>query len=83
MAYKNAREVLPETLLRQIWKYVEGETIYIPRRQDARAAWGSLSGTRREYEERNARIRRRAEEASVEEVAKEFCLSVESIRKIL
>ena len=84
MAYKNAREVLPESLLRQIWKYVEGENIYIPKREENRAAWGSRCGTRREYEERNEMIRRRyAESASIEELAREFCLSVESIRKIL
>ena len=61
MAYKNAREVLPEALLRQIWKYVEGENIYIPKKEEQRAAWGSRSGTRRLYEERNEAIRRRAE----------------------
>jgi len=84
LAYKNAREVLPDALLRQIWKYVEGENIYIPKREEHRAAWGSRCGTRQEYEERNKQIRRRyAEEASVEELAKECCLSVESIRKII
>ncbi len=83
MAYKNAREVLPESLLRQIWKYVEGENIYIPMKPQTRAAWGSRCGTKQLYEERNEAIRRRAAEAGVEETAKEFCLSVESIRKIL
>lgn len=82
--YKNAKDVLPEALLRQIWKYVEGENIYIPKRQECRAAWGSLNGSRREYEMRNEQIRQRyAEEATLEELAKEFCLSVESIRKIV
>jgi hypothetical protein len=83
LAYKNARDVLPESLLRQIWKYVEGENIYIPKKQEQRAAWGSRSGTRRLYEERNEAIRRRAAEVGVEEAAREFCLSVDSIRKIL
>lgn len=84
MAYKNARDVLPEALLHQIWKYVEGENIYIPRRQECRAAWGTRSGTRMEYDARNEEIRARyAENASIEELADEFCLSVESIRKIV
>ena len=82
--YKNAKDVLPDALLRQLWKYVEGETIYIPKREQCRAAWGSLSGSRREYEMRNEKIRRRyAESATLEELAEEFCLSVESIRKIV
>lgn len=76
--------MLPEALLRQIWKYVEGENIYIPKREESRAAWGSLSGSRLEYEARNEKIRARyAAEATVEELADEFCLSVESIRKII
>ena len=82
--YKNAKDVLPDALLRQLWRYVEGETIYIPKREQCRAAWGSLSGSRREYEMRNEQIRRRyAESATLEELAEEFCLSVESIRKIV
>ena len=82
--YKNAKDVLPDALLRQLWKYVEGETIYIPKREQCRAAWGSLSGSRREYEMRNEQIRRRyAESATLEELAEEFSLSVESIRKIV
>lgn len=82
--YKNAKDVLPDALLRQLWKYVEGETIYIPKREQCRAAWGSLSGSRREYEMRNEQIRRRyAESATLEELAEEFCLSIESIRKIV
>lgn len=84
MAYKNAKDVLPEALLRKIWKYVEGENLYIPKREESRAAWESSSGARKEYEERNQLIRTRyAESENIEELANEFCLSIESIRKIL
>ena len=84
MAYKNAKDVLPPALLQQLWKYAEGEYIYIPKKEHSRAAWGSASGARREYELRNEQIRSRYKNhASVEELAREFCLSVESIRKIL
>ncbi len=84
MSYKNARDVLPQALLSQLWQYVEGEALYIPRKTERRAAWGSESGARREYEERNGRIRARyAENATLEELAEEFCLSVETIRKIV
>ena len=30
MKYKNAKDIFPENLLRQIQKYVSGELIYIP-----------------------------------------------------
>ena len=84
MAYKNAKDILPPKLLSQLWKYIEGDTLYIPKRGEERAAWGSANGTRREYQLRNEEIRRRyAQNESVEELARAFCLSVESIRKIL
>lgn len=84
IAYKNAKDILPPKLLSEIWEYIEGDTLYIPKRGEERAAWGSSNGTRREYELRNEEIRRRyAENESVEELARKFCLSVESIRKIL
>ena len=84
MSYKNAKDVLPAELLDEIRRYVEGEALYIPRRKASRAAWGSESGARREYEERNGRIRARyAENATLEELSKEFCLSVDTIRKIV
>ena len=31
MQYKNARDVLPDRLLKELQQYVSGETIYIPR----------------------------------------------------
>ena len=30
MGYRNAQDIFPEGLLRQIQRYVAGETIYIP-----------------------------------------------------
>ena len=43
MGYRNAQEIFPEGLLKQIQRYVSGETIYIPAR-DERKAWGETSG---------------------------------------
>lgn len=38
MAYRNAQEIFPEGLLKQIQRYVSGETIYIPAGEE-RKAW--------------------------------------------
>ncbi len=71
-------------LLCQIWEYIDGDTLYIPKKGEERAAWGSSNGTRLEYDRRNEEIRRRyAQNESVAALADEFCLSVESIRKII
>jgi inorganic pyrophosphatase len=40
MSYINAEVILPETLIRQIQKYIDGVYIYIPRKPGTRHAWG-------------------------------------------
>ena len=52
MAYRNAQEIFPEGLLKQIQRYVSGETIYIPAGEE-RKAWGETSGYQRYIRERN------------------------------
>lgn len=42
MKYKNAAEILPSELLREIQGYIEGELLYIPR-SEAKQGWGALS----------------------------------------
>ncbi|WP_346939920.1 CD3324 family protein [uncultured Clostridium sp.] len=83
MKYRNASEILPDRLLREIQKYTSGEAIYIPQVTE-RQKWGEGSGARRYYEERNQKICEKHEAgASMEELADTFNLSIETIRKIL
>ena len=44
MGYRNAQDIFPEGLLRQIQRYVACETIYIPA-GDGRKAWGKHPDT--------------------------------------
>lgn len=84
LTYKNAKDILPEELLREIQRYTDGEAIYIPAKQEKRSAWGDRSGARRQYDERNRLIRTMySESMSAEELADRFYLSVDSIRKII
>lgn len=83
MKYRNASEILPDKLLREIQKYTSGEAIYIPQITE-RQKWGEGSGARRYYEERNQKICEKYEDGMpIEELAATFNLSVETIRKIL
>jgi len=83
MKYRNASEILPDRLLREIQKYTSGEAIYIPQVTE-RQKWGEGSGARRYYDERNQKICEQHEAgASMEEIADIFNLSIETIRKIL
>lgn len=47
MKYTNANKILPEKLINEIQKYVQGETIYIPKQETEYEKWGARSGGRR------------------------------------
>ncbi len=84
ISYRNAEEILPEELLTQIRKYIEGEAIYIPKATDKRKSWGGKTGTRAEYDRRNRAIAEEYRDGqSVTELAEKYCLCPDSIRKIL
>lgn len=83
MKYKNASEILPDELLKEVQKYASGETLYIPNRAE-RKKWGHDSGARMFYKQRNEEIKNKYfQKVSIDELAEEHCLSVETIRKIV
>lgn len=83
MKYRKASEVLPDELLREVQKYVSGEALYFPKQKD-RQKWGEGTGSRDYYRKRNEQIRLLYKKGeSVERLAIQYNLSVESIRKIL
>lgn len=84
MKYRNAAEIFPDELLKEIQKYASGELVYVPEKEK-RKKWGSVSGSRVFYSQRNEEIRQkfRHEKRSMEELAKEYGLSEETIRRIL
>ena len=80
MGYRNAQEIFPEGLLKQIQRYVSGETIYIPAREE-RKAWGESSGYQHYILERNEEIRAGyASGLSMEELMDQYALSYDSIK---
>lgn len=83
MRYKNALDILPDDLLKEVQKYVSGEALYIPSDIE-RKKWGVGSGARKFYVERNDEIRYKFfHNVSIEQLAEEYCLSTETIRKIV
>jgi len=83
MKYKNAQEILPDKLLKELQKYVSGETIYVPN-TNTKKQWGESSGARRYYKLRNDEIRLKFKNGSkIEDLANEYSLSVDSIKKII
>ena len=83
MKYENARDILPAKLLEEVQKYAEGKVIYIPRTERSKG-WGEASGYREKLNKRNALIcSRYSAGQSVMEIAEEFFLSPETIKKIV
>lgn len=83
MKYKNATDILPDELLREVQKYVSGEALYIPSDKE-RKKWGDGSGARRFFKQRNEEIRNKfSHKVSIEKLAEEYCLSTETVRKIV
>ncbi len=83
MKYVNAAEVLPERLLRELQAYADGDVLYIPRRA-SKKEWGTVSGSRAFYRERNREIRRLYREGySMETLEEQYGLAHSTIRKII
>ncbi|AWB44909.1 hypothetical protein DCC85_12215 [Paenibacillus sp. CAA11] len=84
MKYVNADVILPDHLIREIQKYVNGGMIYIPKPEDQHKKWGEASGGRKYLQQRNREIRLRfASGISIDQLAAQFCLSCHSIKKIV
>ncbi|MFJ7725350.1 CD3324 family protein [Neobacillus sp. NPDC097160] len=84
MKYVNASNILPEKLIAEIQKYVQGETLYIPKPEKNYRKWGSCSGARKSLDERNASIKHLFSIGkSIHQLADEYFLSIETIKKIV
>ena len=40
MSYKNGKDFLPPSLLKELQNYIQGELVYIPKIEQTRAGWG-------------------------------------------
>ena len=84
MIYKNGKEILPADLLAELQNYVQGELIYIPKKEADRAGWGEVNGTRSSIRMRNHEIFSLYRDGlPVAEIIKRFHLSEDSVRKII
>ncbi|MBR5111027.1 MAG: ParB-like nuclease domain-containing protein [Clostridia bacterium] len=83
MKYRNAQDIFPEGLLRQIQKYVSGETIYIPA-GNAKKAWGESSGYQQYIRERNLEIKAAFSRGeTMDALMEKYALSYDSIKRIV
>lgn len=84
MKYTNAKHILPQDLLHLIQDYVDGEYLYIPRKQENQKSWGEKSGSKKSLAERNLEIYQQYRMGTpISELATRYFLSEKSIRRII
>lgn len=83
MNYENAKDILPENLLKEVQKYATGKLLYVPSGEEKRT-WGEASGCRDKLKKRNRMIcNKYANGKTISELADEYFLSLDSIKKII
>ena len=84
MKYVKVETVLPNSLVKEIQKYIQGEYIYIPCQSKTRKRWGEKTGNREYIKNRNENIRNKyISGTSINDLALEFFLSESSIKKVI
>ncbi len=84
MGYMRAEEILPVEIIELIQQYVDGESIYIPRKSSRRKAWGTGTQIKQELLRRDKQIYEDYLAGSnTGELACKYFLSEKSIQRIL
>lgn len=82
MKYKNAKEALPPGLFKEVQKYAGGNLLYVPLAEEKNR--GEVSGQKQYYRKRNRLLQNKyLYGVSVDELAKEYSLSRETVKKIV
>ena len=82
MSYASARDIFPEDILKIIQQYVDGECIYIPKKEENKIAWGELTQGKNEilnaiiYQDYLSGI-------SIQNLSERYYLSPKSIQRIV
>lgn len=58
MKYKKAQDVLPQYMIEDLQKYIEGGYLYIPKKEENKKSWGENTSTKDELNKRNKEIKK-------------------------
>lgn len=84
MKYKKAQDVLPQYMIEDLQKYIEGGYLYIPKKEENKKSWGENTSTKDELNKRNKEIAKKHKIGkTIEELADEYYLTGYSIRRII
>ena len=84
MGYIKAEEILPLEIIELIQQYVDGKSIYIPRKSSHRQAWGTGTQIKQDLLKRDRQIYEdHLAGTYTKELACKYYLSEKSIQRIL
>lgn len=84
MKYINANSLLPDELVKELQRYIQGGYIYVPVDESQHRYWGELSGYKEELRKRNSEIVIEYNNGfSIKLLAEKYNLSIYAIRKII
>lgn len=84
MSYKKAIDVLPNELLLRIQKYIDGEYVYIPKKENNKKKWGENTSSKEIIKTRNIKIYRDYQEGyTTKQLASKYFLALKTIQKII
>ena len=84
MKYKKAQDVLPQYMIEDLQKYIEGGYLYIPKKEENKKSWGENTSTKDELNKINKEIAKKHKNGkTIEELADEYYLTGYSIRRII
>ena len=84
MSYIKAADVLPKEIIDLLQNYIDGEYIYVPRKEVNRKAWGENTKSKEMILFRNMEIYEKYIEGnSIDHLSKAYYLSPKSIQKII
>ena len=84
MSYKKAEDFLPIEVIKLIQNYVDGESIYIPRKAERKKCWGTRTTTKQDLKLRDANIYLDfISGVDVHALSRSYYLSLKSIQRII
>lgn len=84
MGYFKANDVLPNDIIEEVQKYIDGELLYIPRKESTRKKWGSTTGVKIILADRNRDIYQDYQSGmSFDTLSEKYHLVTKSIQRII
>ena len=84
MSYLKAVDVFPKEILELIQQYVDGQCVYIPKKENSKKSWGENTNIKEELLNRNSKIYHDYMSGMTNnELSAKYFLSVKSIQRII